>query len=141
MHCYTFLVVQGDFKSTGSQVVWCTCNWYFVYYIWFKYNLGWKYCTPQVQPNRASNSWPPDRGSTFHSLILCSDHSAISVCLVIVCQWNVTCHNLLLRVLLQHCFIFLQAFCDKPISNGGLPNTTVNKVIINIKRRKRQSTK
>ena len=35
-------------------------------YIWFKYDLGQKYYTPQVWPNQDSNSWPPDHDSTFH---------------------------------------------------------------------------
>ena len=46
----------------SSQIDWCTGNWYFC----FKYDLGHKYYAPQVQPDRASNSWPPDHDSTFY---------------------------------------------------------------------------
>ena len=35
-------------------------------YFLFKYDLGQKYCTPQLRPDRGSNSWPPDHDSTFH---------------------------------------------------------------------------
>ena len=35
-------------------------------YFLIKYDLGQKYCAPQVQPNRGSNSWPPDHDNTFH---------------------------------------------------------------------------
>ena len=35
-------------------------------YVWFKYDLEQKYHTPQVQPGRGLNSWPPDHDSTFH---------------------------------------------------------------------------
>ena len=31
--------------------------------VWFKYDLGQKYCAPQVRPNQGSNSWPPDYDS------------------------------------------------------------------------------
>ena len=34
--------------------------------IWFKYDLGQKYFTPQVRPEQCSNSWPPDHDSIFH---------------------------------------------------------------------------
>ena len=33
---------------------------------WFKYDLGDKYHTPQVQPDRGLNSWPPYHDSTFY---------------------------------------------------------------------------
>ena len=36
-------------------------------YFWFKYNLGQKYYTLQVQSDRGSDSWPPDHGNTFHA--------------------------------------------------------------------------
>ena len=35
-------------------------------YFWIKYDLGQKYYTPQVWPDRGSNSWPPDDDSSFH---------------------------------------------------------------------------
>ena len=34
-------------------------------YFWFKYNLGQKYCAPQVRSDPGSNSWPPDHDSRF----------------------------------------------------------------------------
>ena len=36
------------------------------FYFWFKYDLGQKYYAPLVQPDRCSNSWPPDHDSTLH---------------------------------------------------------------------------
>ena len=42
------------------------CVLYYTYF-WFKYNLGQKYHAPQVQPDRGSNSWPPDHDSTVHA--------------------------------------------------------------------------
>ena len=36
-------------------------------YVWFKYDLGQKYCAPQIQPEQGLNSWPPDHNSTFHA--------------------------------------------------------------------------
>ena len=38
MYCHIILDVWGDFKCTGSQIDWCTGNWYF----WFKYYLQTK---------------------------------------------------------------------------------------------------
>ena len=35
-------------------------------YLWFKYDLGQKYHVPEVQPDRGSNSQPPDHDSTLH---------------------------------------------------------------------------
>ena len=44
-------------------------------YFWFNYELGQKYHTPQVQPDRGSNSWPPDHDSTLTEYsTLCSNH-------------------------------------------------------------------
>ena len=37
-----------------------------IWTFFFKYNLGQKYYAPQVQPDRGSNSWPPDHDSTVH---------------------------------------------------------------------------
>ena len=42
-------------------------NYFFLHlYVWFKYDLGQKYHTPQVQPGQGLNSWPLDHESIFH---------------------------------------------------------------------------
>ena len=70
-----------------SYILWCTHPEYFwgvvhlrscfglpdsymylivTWYILFKYDLGQKFYSPQVQLNRGWNSWPPEYDSTFH---------------------------------------------------------------------------
>ena len=62
-YCHTILEVWSASKCTGSQIDWCTGNWYFLFMYHF---AGQKYNAPQVQPGWGSNSWPPDHDSTFH---------------------------------------------------------------------------
>ena len=37
-----------------------------IHYFGFKYDLGQKYYAPQIRPDRALSSWPPDYDSTFY---------------------------------------------------------------------------
>ena len=64
MYCHVHIILEVwyDFKCTGSQIDWCTGNWYF----WVKYDFGQKCYATQVCPILDSNSWPPDHDSTFH---------------------------------------------------------------------------
>ena len=58
-----------DLELMDSNPGWVELRVYtqpIVLYFWFKYNLGQKYWAPQVQPDRCSNSWPPDHDSTLH---------------------------------------------------------------------------
>ena len=56
-------------------------------YFWFKYDLGEKYYTPQVQPDRGSNSRHPDQDSTFPVIEMPARPSETSV---LVCIWIYT---------------------------------------------------
>ena len=73
----------------------CFCVKKVIYFplflFWFKYNLGQKYQSPQVRPNRGSYSWPADHDSTFH----------VTEMLALTTRPSVTCifcHSLLLPV-------------------------------------------
>ena len=53
------IIVTLDLAVCSTQSIW-------LLYFWFKYDLGQKYYTCQVQPDQGSNSWLPDHDSTLH---------------------------------------------------------------------------
>ena len=75
VHSYMFSAKQSEQKSLKlvlskigklASVAGPLLGWTYSEYFWFKYYLGQKYYAPQVQPDRDSNSRPPDHDSTFH---------------------------------------------------------------------------
>ena len=60
---------------------------------WIKYDLGQKYCAPQVRSNRGSNSWPSDHDSTFHVTEMLNSHT-----------YNVWCNIMINDILFGHTF-------------------------------------
>ena len=56
-------------SSSGSSTSQYTTSFRYIakVYFWFKYDSGQKYYASQVQPDRGSNSWPPDHDRTFNT--------------------------------------------------------------------------
>ena len=95
----------------------------FIRYIWFKYDLGQKYHTPQVRPDQGSNSWPSDHDSTFHvteTPALTTGASVTSLRTNIVSAWKLTSSWLLQHLCYYFTSTFVIHYLRKSFSNTAL---------------------